>query len=132
MSKYAVALSIFCFLIAIQGCFFQSADTPFARDFFYATPKSHSHYDDMAERMEHYSLEKQYEIYLFGMQVIHPPVFEFADPIAKRGQEAVPFLIAKLTSADNDIEVTDILYIIVEMTFLKSTRLPTTPYNAVQ
>lgn len=112
MSKYIICS--FCLTIAIQGCVFQNADTRFAERFIDITSPQ-----DREKRMELYSLEDQYKIYIYGMQEIHPPMLGLAESIAKRGAVAIPFLLSKLTSTQNDLAVHNTVFIIEIMKLLK-------------
>ncbi len=114
-------LVLFFLIAAItQSCIFKSADSKLAEDFFHDISPL-----DWEKSMERYSLEDQYKIYIYGMQVIHPPLLELSKPFAKQGQKVIPFLISKLESTDDDAEVSDIVNIIQEMARLKT-------YNAKQ
>lgn len=112
MSKLVKGAYLFLVFL-LQACVLQSGYSYFAKDFFNSTnPK------EWVNRMQSLSLEDQYRIYVYGMQVMHPPFFELAKPIAVRGRQAVPFLISKLDTTD-DFEVRDIVFIIWEMERLR-------------
>ncbi|MGC1547038.1 MAG: hypothetical protein WA777_00765 [Rhodanobacter sp.] len=62
-----------------------------------------------------YSLDNQYQIFICGNQVVHPPAIYLAEPFARRGANAVPFLKAKLAQASDDLTIRDIVLVFVEM-----------------
>lgn len=104
----------FCLAILLPGCLFDKGEDLFAKRFFNSTPA----YQDQLKRMETFPLEAQYQVYLYGMQHIQPAPVGLAEPIAKRGQAAVPFLLAKLISAPNDRDVGDVIFIFQFMKLL--------------
>lgn len=61
-----------------------------------------------------YDLETHYKIYICG-QKREPPMLGLASPLAREGGRIVPFLKAKLESADDDSTVEDIVYVFAEM-----------------
>lgn len=56
------------------------------------------------ERMEAYPLERQWRIYLYGQQDIHPPDLALAELIAKQGKTAADYVLEQLsvTKSDSD------------------------------
>ena len=64
---------------------------------------------EKAERLKKYSLEEQYDLYLYFMRVEHPPpASDLKDSITEPGPAVVPFLKKKLEDAkeyEEDIEV---------------------------
>lgn len=45
------------------------------------------------ERLENYSLEDQWRIFLYGNQVVHPPVKGLALPVARQGRIALEYIL---------------------------------------
>jgi len=72
------------------------------------------------DRVRQYSLEDQYRIFRYGNDVVEPPLFGLAEPIAERGATAIPFLQKQLNAEPDDTTVRDLLLIFQEMTSLKS------------
>jgi hypothetical protein len=72
------------------------------------------------DRVRQYSLEDQYRIFRYGNDVVEPPLFGLAQPIAERGATAIPFLEKQLKTEPDDTTVRDLLLIFQEMTSLKS------------
>ncbi len=72
------------------------------------------------DRVRQYSLEDQYKVFRYGNDVVEPPLFGLAKPIAERGATAIPFLLKKLNAEPDDTTVRDILLIFQEMAFSKS------------
>jgi hypothetical protein len=62
-----------------------------------------------------YSLDNQYQIFICGNQMLHPPAIYLARPFAGRGEIAVPLLKAKLMQASDDLTIRDIVRVFVEM-----------------
>lgn len=92
--------------VTLSGC----ASNKLEKEFFFNHPAA-----TRVERLRHYSLENQYQIYRYGSDKFHPPLIELARPIAERGQQAVPFLLAKLKPPVDDVTVRDILEIFETM-----------------
>jgi hypothetical protein len=72
------------------------------------------------ERMRRYPLADQYKIFRYGNDMVEPPLMDLADPISERGSAAVPFLLNRLNSEQDDIAVRDILLIFETMARSKS------------
>jgi hypothetical protein len=95
----------FCACLFVLGCKHDRLE----ESFFDRPPSSR------LERLRsHYSLEDQYKIFRYGNDQIEPPVMELAEPIAERGETAVPFLVSQLSSGD-DLTVRDVLLIFQAM-----------------
>lgn len=106
LSFFAKHLCVGILISVLIGC----ADHSFEHKFFqqsFATAEA---------RMTGYSLEDQYKIFRYGNDVVHPPMMELANPIAKLGGAAVPFLLMKLASETDDVGIRDIALIFQEMT----------------
>ena len=71
------------------------------------------------ERSRTLSLDQQYLVFRYGNDVIHPPLMDLADPIAERGEGAVPFLLKQLQLDDSDIAIRDIVLIFERMALLR-------------
>jgi len=67
------------------------------------------------ERLEAYSLEEQWRIFLYGNQVIHPPVTGLALPIAKQGKPALDYILQQLEHSQNDLDFRDSLVVFRSM-----------------
>ena len=102
--------------LAVVFCVIESAcaDHRIEREFFRQPLESR------VERLRRYSLDDQYRIFRYGNDVVHPPLFDLATPIAERGAAAIPFLMARLGSEQDDFSVRDILRVVSEMTHLKN------------
>lgn len=59
-------------------------------------------------------MEKQLDIYLCLMKR-EPPGSEFAYDIADRGEEAIPYVIARLKKVDGETEKRDLIYLLEVM-----------------
>jgi hypothetical protein len=77
---------------------------------FFREPMTHQ-----LDAFTRYDLATQYEVFICGNQVIHPPATYLAQPFAKRGESVVPFLRNKLTEADDDRTIRDIIVVLTEM-----------------
>lgn len=71
------------------------------------------------KQFKNYSLDEQYELFLFGNQVVHPPATYLATPFAKQGPVIVPFLKTKLESAQKEVTIRDIVAVLSELARLK-------------
>ncbi len=105
--------------IIFQGNTIRLADvevTDISMDFF----RQNLSIDEEMKMFRNYSLEDQYEIYLFGNQVVHPATSYLAEVLAERGVEIIPFLRRKLEDAKAEITIHDIINVYEEMAWLKS------------
>src|ERR1700737_4146127 len=93
-------ITVFVFL-CLLGCDSRRME----RDFFRQSPETR------LVRFRRYSLDDQYKIFRYGNDVVEPPVLGLANPIAERGPEVVPFLLAKLNSERDDTSIRDIMFI---------------------
>ena len=80
------------------------------RDTFFSKPTT----VQMAE-FDSLTVENQYAVFICGNQVREPPSIHLATPFAKEGAAVVGFLKAKLTNADGDLTIRDILLVFAEM-----------------
>jgi len=99
--------SCFCVIViaAAFGCEHENSERQ-----FFDNPSN-----DRLNRLRQYDLEEQYKIFRYGNDKIEPPLTELAAPIAGRGAEAIPFLLAKLNSASDDLTIRDIIQIFQTM-----------------
>ncbi|WP_157798683.1 hypothetical protein [Dyella ginsengisoli] len=79
-------------------------------DTFYKKPLR-----ERIDTFDSYDLGSQYQIFICGNQVIHPPAIYLAESFAKEGGGAVPLLKTKLVQADDDLTVRDIVLVFAEM-----------------
>jgi hypothetical protein len=84
------------------------------KEFFKQPPETR------AARLRQYPLPEQYKIFRYGNDRLEPPALGLANPIAERGAQAVPFLLAKLDSEKDDIGVRDIVLVFSVMGALRS------------
>jgi hypothetical protein len=63
-------------------------------------------------------IEKQYCVFIYGNQVIHPPAIYLATEMAKQ-PSALPFLTKKLNETKDDLTIRDIVYAISELQRMK-------------
>jgi len=73
---------------------------------FFALPLQRQH-----EEFRTYSLDKQYEIFIYSMQRRHPADLSFAYDIASKGQPAAGFLSGKLQGTSNEWTQENIIYV---------------------
>jgi hypothetical protein len=66
------------------------------RDFF------HLPMDAQRADFKSHTLEEQYELYVWGMEAIHPPELDLATLFAENGPTLVPFLKTKLKATRSD------------------------------
>jgi hypothetical protein len=101
-------------LIAIFITCSACSNSPVDHDFF-----SLSH-DDMMKRFANYSLQDQFKFFRYGNDELEPPYTELADPIAKQGRDAVPFLLSQLENETDELGIRDIALIFEMMAFYKT------------
>ena len=70
-------------------------------------------------QFKNYNLEEQYELFLFGNQVVHPPATYLDSPFAEQGPIVVPFLKMKLEATKDEATIRDIALIFSEVARLK-------------
>jgi len=73
---------------------------------FFALPLQRQH-----EEFRTYTLEKQYEIFIYSMQRRHPADLSFAYDIASKGQAAADFLSVKLQGTNDEWTQENIIYV---------------------
>lgn len=98
------------------SCISNTADlqsNKFVRDFFKMTTS------EQIEKFKNYSLEEQYELFLFGNQVVHPPAIYLSRPFAEQGSSIIPFLKAKIEATDKEVTIRDIVTVFSELARLK-------------
>lgn len=106
-----VAYSIIMFMLS--SCIPRTStvqESELIRNFFIKTKSS-----ERIKEFKNYNIEEQYELFIFGNQVIHPPTRYLADPFVERGSTLVPFLKVKLRAAQDDITIHDITYLFLEL-----------------
>ena len=69
---------------------------------FYEIFHERGDYSGRSVELEKYPLEQQYEIFLYGMQKVHPPDTELASAIAKRGKQALEYVL-RMVAASNKV-----------------------------
>lgn len=62
-----------------------------------------------------YAVNKQYVVYICGVQKVHPPIAELATLFANEGGVVAPFLLERMNETTSDATVMDILYIFERM-----------------
>lgn len=67
-----------------------------------------------------YDLDKQYAIYICGMQYIHPPMMGLAVLFAREGSKVIDFLKTKLVEANDDLTIRDLVLILNYMSGFKT------------
>lgn len=101
--------SICAIVLLLCGCEPSIREPEGAKDFFNMSKASQK--EDFKSR----SLDGQYELYLFGMGVVHPPAMYLAEPFAQQGSEVVPFLTSKVKTAEDEFTIYAIVFVFSEM-----------------
>jgi hypothetical protein len=70
---------------------------------------------EQVQKFKNYSLDEQYEIFLFGNQAVHPPAVYLANPFAEQGPIIVQFLKVKLKNARKEVTIRDIVSVFSEL-----------------
>lgn len=68
-------------------------------------------------------IDEQYDLFICGNQLIHPPAKYLARPFAERGPEIVSYLHKKLLKVDNELTLRDIALILSEANELEEYEL---------
>jgi len=68
---------------------------------------------------KNHSIDEQYELYIYGNQVVHPPAIYLARPFAEQGSSIVPLLSAKLRATEKETTIRDIAAVFSEVSKLK-------------
>jgi len=103
-------------LLILFGCVSNAADvkpSKMASDFFHM-PSS-----DQVKQFKNHRLDEQYELFIFGNQVVHPPATHLATSFAEQGPIIVPFLKSKLKATQEEITVRDIVLVLSRLAQLK-------------
>jgi hypothetical protein len=74
---------------------------------------------EQVEQIKKYSLEEQYDLFLYFNHVVRPPCTHLADPITEAGPTVVPFLKAKLEASKERITIASIIDLFYEMAWRK-------------
>jgi hypothetical protein len=86
--------------------------------------------DPLKARMARFSeapLDKQYAIYICGNQYLEPPATYLAKPLASEGSKAVALLKEKLSRANDDGTIRDVILVFAEMSRQKTYAVSTDP-----
>jgi hypothetical protein len=97
-------------ILSLMGC---NSDH-LQKEFFRQPPETR------LARFRQCSLEDQYKIFRYGNDMVEPPVFGLANPIAELGAQVVPFLLGHLKSEGDDASVRDIMLIFSVMAVSKA------------
>jgi len=98
-------IMVYSCLFFLMGCVPHSADvkpTKVSVDFFKLS------ISERIKQFKNHTLEDQYELYLVGNQIVHPPAIYLAEPFAEQGPIVVPFLKKKLEVAKEEVTIRDI------------------------
>ena len=71
---------------------------------FYEIFHKRGDYSGRSVELEKYPLEQQYEIFLYGMQKVHPPDTGLASAIAKRGKPALDYVLRMVAASDKVLD----------------------------
>jgi hypothetical protein len=113
MRKMFSLIIFFC----LFGCASSNADVIERDDY------THFFYMTIAEQESLYkkrSLNEQFEILLYGNQIMHPPTHYLAKTFAENGPKVIPFLKQKLEVTKSELTVRDITIVFVEFEKMKT------------
>lgn len=103
--KMSIRIFFLCIVFALSSCSsprVEGADASAARA-FYRQPTT-----VQLRTLRQYTLQDQFNLFLFGNQVRHPPALYLARCFALNGAPAVELLRSKLNVANDDLTVRDI------------------------
>lgn len=75
---------------------------------------------EQIEQFGSYDTKTQYDIFICGNQIIHPPAIYLARPFALEGEKVAKFLKKKLSQTKDDKTVRDIILVFMRMCILNS------------
>jgi hypothetical protein len=101
-SKACLLVPSFCLLLMYAGCNLR-VYSPECRDF------TNLSREQQRSEFQRQPVEKQLDLYLCKMSE-HPSDISYADPIADRGPEVIPLVLARMRRAD-DTDKAKLLYI---------------------
>ncbi|MFT3821920.1 MAG: hypothetical protein QM750_30610 [Rubrivivax sp.] len=90
---------------ALSGCSAQRLE----RDFFRGDLSTRN------QRLAGYTMEEQWQIYLYGNQVIHPPATGLAEVLARGHEPMLRFILRRLESTRNDLDYRDSMVVFQTM-----------------
>lgn len=82
---------------------------------FYEIFHERGDYGGRSAELEKYPLEQQYEIFLYGMQKVHPPDTGLASAIAKRGKPGLNYVLRQVATSNRDMDYVDSMEIFRSM-----------------
>jgi hypothetical protein len=100
-------MAIIVMLLLVCGCR-PNADvkeSELIRDFFQLSSR------EQEKKFKTYSLEEQYDLYIWGNQVRHPPKIHMGVLFAENGPIIVPFLVKKLKNTISELTIRDIIWV---------------------
>lgn len=112
-------------LFVLFGCVSYGSDVKFTnltRDFFHNKTTA-----EQERQFTNHSLDEQYELFIFGNQVVHPPATYLAYLFAKQGPRIVPLLKFKLKTTQDEVTVRDIVLVFAWLARLKLYDYPEDP-----
>ncbi len=102
------------FLFTLCGCVPYMQPSKLVGDFYRKYTTS-----EQVSQFKNYGLEEQYELFVFGNEVVHPPATYLAYPFAQQGATIIPFLRKKLEFEKDDVRIRDIVLIFARVAGLK-------------
>jgi hypothetical protein len=72
------------------------------------------------EEFTHYDVEKQYAVFICGMEYTYSRAFEFLKAFALEGRKVISFVKARLIETHDDRTIHDIVSLLYEMQWVKS------------
>ena len=103
---------ILALLLLLVGCASNAGDaqpSKMVSDFYHLSTA------EQMGQFKNHTLDEQYELYIFGNKVVHPPATYLAEPFARQGAKAVPFLKAKLEVEKDEARIRDVVLVFTEM-----------------
>jgi hypothetical protein len=75
--------------------------------------------EEREREFKKYSLAEQYDLYIWGNQVVHPPAMYLAIMLAEEGPAIVPFFTEKLKDTTEELTIRDIASVLRYLAVLK-------------
>lgn len=102
MNKF---LLILLFSVVFTGCNYCVRNQPGGQEYFQIREIRLSDADEAARQFSSYTIEKQIDIYLFGIKYVHPNDNSGAQLLANQGSQKLPHIFKRIQAANSELEI---------------------------
>lgn len=103
---------ILALLILLVGCASNASDVQpgkMVSDFYHLSTS------EQMRRFKNHNIDEQYELYIFGNKMVHPPATYLAESFARQCEKFSQFLKEKLEFEEDEARIRDIVLVFTEM-----------------